>query len=304
MIALSTSWKSSGLDDGEALLQAVERFDVSAIELEYRITEAMFQQMRQALKRSDLQVVSLHNFFPHPGMMPRSMASGDLFLLSHPHKEERQRAVQWTVRTIEHATDLEASAVVLHCGYVDMDSELDVLRRYLKEDRIHSDEAGEFIRSKLAEREEKSFRYLDNLLFSLERLIRTAERYGIGLGLENRYGYHELPGMTELDIIFSEFSGGPVGYWHDTGHAHANEVFTLVEPEALLKKYADKLIGVHFHDARGGDDHLPLGTGEINFEAMRPYLKEETLRVVELKPGTSDSEVSESLEFLREKGIS
>jgi len=42
------------------------------------------------------------------------------------------------------------------------------------------------------------------------------------LGLENRYHDHELPGPDDFKVIFDKFKGAPVGYWHDTGHAHAN----------------------------------------------------------------------------------
>ena len=298
-LGLSTSWKSKASGNGETLVQTIETFDIAGIELEYRISEPLFHQMKGQLKRSGLKIVSIHNYFPIPSIMPHSKGGGDLFLLSHPGKDERQRAIEWTIKTIEQADDLEAAAVVLHCGYVEMKSEMDVLRHFLKTNQIHSEEAQAFIFRKLKERDELKNKHLNSLLFSLDRLIRVAEKHNIILGIENRYHYHELPGIDDFKILFTEFEGGPLGYWHDTGHAYANETLNIFPAGALLNSYSYQLIGVHLHDAIGLEDHLAPGTGKIDFKGIRSYLKKDILLVVELKPGTSDAEVSQGIKFVR-----
>ncbi len=63
-----------------------------------------------------------------------------------------------------------------------------------------------------------------------------------------------------LGAIFDTFKGAPIGYWHDTGHAHANEILGLIPKNSLLQNYADQLIGIHLHDAIGLDDHIPPGS--------------------------------------------
>lgn len=68
------------------------------------------------------------------------MASGDVFLLSDPGKEAREQTVKWSLRAIECAHDLEARAVVLHCGQVEMEPELEALYRFLKQGRIESED--------------------------------------------------------------------------------------------------------------------------------------------------------------------
>jgi sugar phosphate isomerase/epimerase len=299
MLALSTSWKSSMVNDGRRLLEALEPFDVEGVELEYRITEVMYRQMQADLRQSRFRVTSIHNYFPLPADYPRSMAGGDLFLLSHPDKEERLRAVRYAGRSIEHADDLEAKVVVLHCGRVEMDPEMDRLYQYLEEDAIRSEEAQAFIQRKLSEREYKKGKHWDALLWSLDRLARVAERYGVVLGIENRANYHELPGIEEFFSLFAEFDGGPLGYWHDAGHAHTNEVLTFYSQKQLLEAYGEKLVGVHFHDALAQNDHLPPGKGELDFSMIQSYLNSETLRVLEIKAGTPDDEVALGIEFLR-----
>lgn len=300
MIALSTAWKSEACRDGDKLVRAVADAGFDGIELEYRIEASLFQQMVPALKRSRLKVVSVHNYFPVPSIPPRSRGSGDLFLLSDPDGEKRLEAIKWTTKTIEHAADLAALAVVLHCGRVEMTPAMDKLRDYFNAGRVASEEARSFIDRKMRERDRIKPPYMDSLRFSLDRLISIADKHNIILGLENRYHYHELPGPDDFEILFAEFSGGPLGYWHDTGHAHANEKLGILADGEMLKRYADYLVGIHLHDAIGLDDHIAPGKGEIDFAALRPLLTRDMPKVVELKPGTPDADLSAGLRFVRQ----
>jgi sugar phosphate isomerase/epimerase len=299
MLALSTSWRSTKTSDAFALLQALERLPISGIELEYRISEAAFQQMRIPLKKSRLKVVSVHNFFPKPEVQPGARHGGDFFLLSSLDRDERNRAVRWTRKTIEHAAGLGAQAVVLHCGRVEMKRELDVLYGFFESNQIHSIAAQAFKRKKVRERDALKEKFLESLLFSLESLCRDAEKHGILLGLENRYHYDELPTLIDFERIFTKLDGAPLGYWHDTGHAHVNEYLTIIPPESLLSNYADKLIGIHLHDAVGLEDHLAPGSGEIDFKNLKSYLKADTIKVIELKSRIPESDVIRAIPFIR-----
>jgi sugar phosphate isomerase/epimerase len=68
-----------------------------------------------------------------------------------------------------------------------------------------------------------------------------------------------------------------------------------------LQSYSDQLIGIHLHDAVGLDDHIPPGSGEIKFKALKPFLKTDTIKVIELKPGIPGSEVKVGIRFIHEK---
>jgi len=301
MLALSTSWKSTETTDAKALLASLEGLDISGIELEYRISETTYQQMREPLERSRLKAVSVHNFFPKPSIQPDSKASGDFFILSSLNKEERLRAIQWTTKTIETAAEVGAKAVVLHCGRVEMERELDVLYPFFVSNRIDSKEAQAFIGRKLKERDRLKPQFLENLLFSLDQLSRVAEKHKIFLGLENRFHYDELPTLEDFETIFRRFQGTLLRYWHDAGHAQVNENLTFIPPGSLLKNYANRLIGIHLHDTAGLEDHLAPGTGEIDFTHLKSYLKSDTLTVLELKPQIPRFEVIQGIRFIREK---
>ena len=300
MLALSTSWQGDGTGTAAEIIAAFKNIGITEIELSYRISEAMFRQLKEPLKRSEIKVVSVHNYFPVPSIPPRSRGGGDLFLLSHPDEEKRLEAIKWTTKTIEHAADLAALAVVLHCGRVEMTPAMDKLRDYFDAGRVASEEARSFIDRKMRERDRIKPQYMDSLRFSLDRLIPIAEKHNIILGLENRYHYHELPGPDDFEILFAEFSGGPLGYWHDTGHAHANEKLGILADGEMLKRYAEYLVGIHLHDAIGLDDHIAPGKGEIDFAVLRPLLTRDMPKVVELKPGTPDADLSAGLRFVRQ----
>jgi len=300
MLALSTSWQSGGSATAGQMLAALTHTGIKGVELSYRISENLYQQLKRPLKHSGLKVVSVHNYFPLPASSSYSEGSGDLFLLSSPQKQERQNAIQFTAKTIEHAADLGAAAVVLHGGVVEMNPEMRSLYQYFNSNQLHSEDAQIFIRNKLKELDSRKPRHLDSLLASLDRLVPVAQKQGVLLGLENRYHYHELPGPDDFRVIFEKFKGAPIGYWHDTGHAHANEILGLIPPNALLQNYADQLIGLHLHDAVGLDDHIPPGSGEIDFAALKPFLKADTIKVIELKPGIPASGVSDGIQFVGE----
>jgi sugar phosphate isomerase/epimerase len=301
MLGISTSWQSGGSVTAEGMLAALKNLDVTGIELNYRISEDLYQQIKDPIKRSGLKVVSAHNYFPIPSARSDSKGSGDLFLLSSSDPEERQNAIRFTTKSIEHAGELGAAVVVLHCGGVEMNHEMQVLYQYFNSNRLDSEEAQIFIRKKLIERDSSKAPHLDSLLSSLDRLVPVAEKQGVLLGLENRYHYHELPGLDDFKFIFDTFKGAPIGYWHDTGHAHANEALGLIPRGSLLQSYSGQLIGIHLHDATGLDDHIPPGSGEIDFQALKPFLKTDTIKVIELKPGIPESKASEGVRFIRDQ---
>lgn len=300
MLALSTSWQSGGPITAGQMLAALTHTGVKGLELSYQISENLYRQLKRPLKSAGFKVVSLHNYFPRPNSSPPLEGSGDLFLLSSPYKSERQEAIRFTAKTIEHAAELGAKAVVLHGGAVEMNHEMQVLYRFFHSHRLHSQDAQIFIRSKLKELDSRKPRYLDSLLASLERLLPVAEKLGVSLGLENRYHYHELPGPQDFRVIFEKFNGAPLGYWHDTGHAHAAEILGLIPKNTLLQNYADRLLGTHLHDAVGLNDHNVPGSGEIDFAALKPFLKADTIKVIELKPGIPSKDVLKGIQFISE----
>jgi len=283
MIGLSTAWltEKEGMTGGRVIEEILD-LGFRAVELEYRITAAMFRDMGSLIAMSNLRVWSVHNFFPLPADLPPHRASGDLFLLSSPDDDERNRAVQYTVRTIQSAHDLGASAVVLHLGRVDMDPEHGRFAELFRGKTLGTPQGKHFRESKLLERREKRKPYVEAVLRSLDDLSGEAARLGIGLGIENRYSYHEIPDFEEIGHILTRFSGGPLSYWHDMGHAYVQERLGFIEPGMLLRTYGKTLLGMHIHDAHGLDDHRAPGTGDIDFSTLKASIQAAPIKILEV----------------------
>jgi sugar phosphate isomerase/epimerase len=304
MLAISTSWKSEISDSGREVIEAILDLGAEIVELEYRITPEMLKEILPWLKGHEVLVMSLHNFFPLPEGLSKKEASGDIFSLSSPDKEERELAVKYTRRTIEWAQELEARAVVLHLGKISSDSPMRTLKKLYDEKKIQSAEGKTFIAEQKKLRAAQSQVHLDSALRSLEKLAKEAEKRGVLLGLENRYNIQDFPNLEEFQVLFKETSGSRVGYWHDIGHATAQQNLGLANQEELLENFGSLLIGFHLHGCKGYEDHYAPGTGEEDYTLVKKVLKSNTLSVVETHPRATREELLRGLEFLRREGIS
>ena len=304
MLGISTSWKSEISDSGRGVIQAILDLGAELIELEYRITPPMLQEILPLLKERQVSVLSLHNFFPLPEGLSKKEASGDIFSLSSPEKEERELAVKHTRRTIEWAQELEARTVVLHLGKTLFNSPMETLKKLYDERKIQSAEGKAFIAEQKRLRAAQSQAYLDSALWCLEKLAKEAEKRAVFLGLENRYNIEDFPNFDEFQILFRELSGSRVRYWHDIGHATAQQNLGLTNQGELLENFGDLLAGFHLHGCKGYEDHRAPGSGEEDYSLVKELLKPDTLCVVETHHRTSREELLRGLEFLRQKGIS
>ncbi len=296
-LALSTSFAGGPADAGR-LLRQLERLRVRAVELEYRLEAKVFHALKPLLRQAGIAVTSLHNYCPFPQLIPKTGPSGDYFRLSSPEREERDLAVAWTTRTLEAAHDLEARVVVLHCGLVEMPSRRDEVLRCFNAHGAESDLFQDLMASEQERLAARKAPFMDGLMFSLDRLLPEAERLAVTLGLEIRYFYDELPGFDDMGHLLHTFAGGPIGYWHDCGHAHAQELFGLATQQQWLDRFRENLVGMHLHDAQGLRDHLPPGSGEIDLSEVVKVLDRQQPAVIELAPGTGLGDIEKGMAYL------
>ena len=149
---------------------------------------------------------------------------------------------------------------------------------------MHHSEGLDFLKEQKEIRHSKKQKNVDAVLGSLDKLNREAERQGVILGIENRSHFHEIPNFEEIGIILREFGGGRIRYWHDVGHAFVQENMGICKQKALLEAYAHSMAGIHVHDVRGIEDHMAPGQGDVDFEQFKPYIKPETIQILELHP--------------------
>jgi sugar phosphate isomerase/epimerase len=298
MLGISTCWWDNRALRGDEIVGDILELGLTGVELEYRISNTIFQQMTPWLNK-ELSVLSIHNFFPKPQERVGEKGSGDFFLLSSTDADERSRAVRYSVKTIEHAHDLGVRAIIFHLGRVDMQKPTEKFKRFYSDGRIVQSEGLALLNEKRHIREAKSRRNLDAVLFSLEKLNREAEQKGVFIAIENRYHFHEIPDFHEIGIILRKFEGGNVRYWHDVGHAGAQEAMGICKQKDLLDAYCEKMIGIHLHDVKGFDDHISPGQGQIDYREVMSFMKPSLIKILEIHSKVERKELEKGVQFVK-----
>jgi len=299
---VSTCWKSAEVNDGDELMYAMARIGLSGLELDYRVTGRMFQQMKGSLTRGHFQVLSIHGPFPFPDDLPRTLAGGDLFNMASRDADVRREALAITKRTLETAGDLEVERVVLHGGHIeDLKDQALAFYRALKQEQTLSQGAKEDLERLIEARNGKVSLWVDRLLFCLETLFKPAESLGVTLCLENGFHLHELPDKEEMGRILDTFQGAPLGFWLDVGHAAFQERLGLSSLEDWLEFVPDALKGVHVHDCKAWDAHLPPGQGDVDFKRLKSAFECASVLIFEIDGSFPSEAVIEGIEYFEDE---
>jgi len=269
------------------------------VELGFNLTREMVDGVKKASGKRGFRVSSVHNYCPVPEGMERGKALPDCYSMSSTDRQERAAAVKFAKRSIDTAAELNAEAVVLHCGRVEIKDgtrEMIALRLRGEEgNALLAQTRKKFIR----ERKNAAGVFFSNALRSLEELDAYASRRGIKLGIENRFYYREIPSFEEIGEIFRRFTGSSLCFWYDTGHGRIIENLGFAAAGAFMARYSFFLGGLHLHNVKDFQDHLPPSAdGEIDFRSMASEIRECPLRVIEAHAPASGESVSGSLSFL------
>ncbi|MCK9594698.1 MAG: sugar phosphate isomerase/epimerase [Candidatus Omnitrophica bacterium] len=280
-LVFSTSWNAFRHTHAEKLIFEIKELGFNEIELSFNLTADMVGEIEGLVKKAGISVRSVHNFCPIPAGVERKLALPDYYSMSSPDDEERAKAVKQTKGTIDTAARLNASAAVLHCGRVEIPDRTRKLIALYAEGKSGAPEFLELRDQMAAERKTRQKPYFENTLKSLDELNRYADKKGVALGVENRFYYREIPDFSEIGLILNAFKGSRIFYWHDVGHAQVMDNLGLSRHRDYLDLYKDRLFGVHLHDLKGCVDHHAPFTGGFDFKKLLPYLKKDTLKVIE-----------------------
>ncbi|MBZ9689358.1 sugar phosphate isomerase/epimerase [Clostridium estertheticum] len=94
----------------------------------------------------------------------------------------------------------------------------------------------------------------------------------IKICVENCNGYKEFA-IEGIDLLLKS---NVFALTFDIGHSHS--VNGIDEP--FINRHIDRLYHMHVHDGNGGENHLPLGIGEINIRERIFLAREHKCRVV------------------------
>ena len=135
------------------------------------------------------------------------------------------------------------------------------------------------------------------------RLASTPREPASSSGVECRDGYFEIPSLDEYADVLGACEGLPVGYWHDAGHGAKLQYLGFVEHEDYLRRWGDRIVGMHIHDTLDGRDHQAPGQGTTDFGMLARYLRPDTMRTLELHRVVTAAQITQALDLLEPFGV-
>jgi sugar phosphate isomerase/epimerase len=284
MYSFSTCWNSHRHIDGRAMLREIRGLGFEYAELSHGVSISLMPGILAAVGAGEIKISSLHNFCPLP--MGVTHAAPNLYEFSAEKDYERELAIRYTRKTFEFAERVQAAAVVLHLGSIELKDYTGRLCNLLERDGTKTPQYEKLLAEAVAKREAARGKFVARTNETLRQLLPEAEKRGLKLGCENRQALEEIPLESDFEAFFREFASPNVAYWHDLGHAQIKENLGLIRHVAHLESLASRLVGFHVHDVQFPDrDHSAPGTGMIDYAALKPFVKPEHIKVFELSPG-------------------
>jgi sugar phosphate isomerase/epimerase len=300
MYSLSTCWNSGRHTDGRAMLREIRDLGFEYAELSHGIRISLLPGILDAVQAGEIKISTLHNFCPLP--MGVHYPAPNLFKFSSEDRRERESAWKHSLKTIETAARVGAKLVVLHSGQVDIKDYNDKLEEMVARGERETPRYRKLVEEMDSKRERRKERALELSLDMIRNLADAAAGEGLLLGIENREAVEEIPFDHDLPIFLAQLPPN-VRYWHDCGHAQIKENLGLIQHALHLEGMAERLGGLHVHDViadeEGQHDHCPPGFGMIDYAALRPWVRPEHIKVLELSPGTESEHVRRGFEHIK-----
>jgi len=273
------------------------RLGFVGIELNHKITPAMLA----GIDLNRYRISSIHE--PCPAEISQEELKRRDWLISSADEACRREGVKAIKRSIELASHIRASTVIIHCGCStsDKDEFENKLRWLLKSGKRESDEYRAILARMVEIRAKNAPPGFTSVRKSLVELLEYADPLGIRLGLENRYHYLEFPSPDELGILLDMAGPDKLGFIYDTGHTHVMSQVGFY-PQAEWLRYESRIIGAHLHDVVDTADHFAPGLGEVDFAATATCLPDNAFRTCEIQTFNSPEQVKASIKFLADQG--
>ena len=298
-LSISTIWNHKPGTNLRKMLSEIKELGLNTIELSYTFTNEHMEEIIPLMDEMQMKVSDIHNFCPIPYDEPCVRHVSNYYRLSALDEEERLRAVKWTQRTIDTACRVHAKAVIIHAGTVERECDLSGELIYMyKEGKGSTDEFVTLREKILKDRRDKRPPFMASVVKSLKDVMAYAQKKGIVIGLENRYYPAEIPDYEEIGELLDLFHEQGLFYWHDVGHAEANERLGMTSHLDYLKRYQDRLIGFHIHGVERLNDHLAPFEGDFKLTKVLPFIQPHHLRVIESHGKATRQQIQEAVRRL------
>jgi sugar phosphate isomerase/epimerase len=301
LISLSTMWaQQERFEDIEAFRRAATALGYTAIEVSHSTDQPRLETLMRA---GPIPLSSLHA--PTPRLKLADGRWNSDANLADPDEDARRVAVTETVRTIEYAARAGLRYVVVHLGGIGSSmTDFEFRLRRLYDSGVRDGEEVEELREKMRRhRADGIGPHFEAARRSLRELTQQAAPYGVALGLENRYHYHEIPSPDDAAALLADYTNDEAGYWHDVGHAEVQHRLGLIDRHAWFPRLTERTIGTHLHDVDGIGDHRAPGRGDVDWSYIAAGLPKTALRVFEINQYEPDEAVASAPGFLRERGV-
>lgn len=215
----------------------------------------------------------------------------------------RQQGMTAIKRSIELASTLSVRTVVVHSGHVSLDMVLENKLRHLFYAGLTETAQYQETKRLIMERRLKlSGPCLEAVGKSLKELLEVASRFGVRLGLENRYHYFDIPTQDEMSALLALAEPDRLGFIYDVGHATALDRLGFFPNEMWLKRFGGRIFGAHLHDVIGISDHYAPGLGDVDFRMVAGYLPKDSFRTVEVMSFNTPEQIKKGLIKLVDTG--
>ena len=280
------------------MLRELRELGFEYAELSHGIRISLMPGILEAVKAGEIKISSLHNFCPLPVGVDKP--APNLYEFSSDKERDRQLALKLTLNTFDFAVKVGAPLVVLHFGRMDLKDYTGKLKELLERGKRGTPEFQKVTAEAQAAREARKKKFYDRSRELLRELYGEAKFRGLKLGIEIREAVEELPVESDFAALLKEFPAPVVYYWHDTGHAQIKQDLGFINHAQFLAERADRLAGFHIHDVKfPARDHFPPGGGDIDFAALKPFVKPEHIKVFELSPKVPLDSVRPSVAHLK-----
>ncbi len=298
IFSFSTSWNVSRHINGAKMVNEIINMGFKKIELNYKVTQKMLDEILPMVEKGIVNVTSVHNVCP---MTENPDHSPDSIFLADTDRVKRKEAIVVTEKTVDIANLFGASAVVLHVGQIPVPKEYDnILKILFVQGKKDTDEykkiKDEFIDYKKSVGPE----YVELVCQSLEEICNYIEKnnYQIVLGVENRFRCHQIPDFIEAQFILEKLKGLPVYFWYDIGHGIVQGALGIVNNPEGAYNLSDRTFGLHIHDVVDFRDHFcPYANGE-EYDKYVDIIDKAHLKTFEIGSMETDNNIIKSANYL------
>jgi len=268
MIGISSSWMGV---KGFSIKESVERefelgFELVEIGAAHKYEDGAVETVLNLRKNYPNKNFTLHGLFPH--------SKGRHIFLNLANSKEHVTTLKIVKNMFDIGERLNVEVIGLHGGY---SGEVKFGKPKLGFEEILVKKP---MPIDIAKR---------NIIAITNELVDIAEERKIRLAIEV-----QPPGPAQMmtnpetfNWLFSNFKSDYFGILVDIGHLHKSSRKEGYDPYEFVKAFKDRIFEMHLHDCKESsdkiiNDHIAVGTGEIDFEKYFKIIGRKTLESIPL----------------------